>query len=556
MKWSILLLALDHQSQRPLFRGAITRSNPNSADQPRRRILRSVVSRHGLRKGGIKKKLVKRRCQKARGRGGPLALAFTQQSGYRGLMRRVLWVAAALAALASAAPAQPGASALNRRLQGLAAGAYQGGAFDNKANTLAQFEEARRLGVDVVEMDLRLSADGVPVVYDDESLAQATFCRKRVRETTLEELRRCDFRQNDEKIPTFEEILGWSQGRVVINVQFKDSETIAPALELVRKHDAYGWVYFKMQGQGEPYEQARRLDGDAAWVFSPKSQQDLDGALSLSDAGLLIIGIEPPLRTPQNIAAIHAKGILVSEDAWHFGRFRENFGAACDEAFEAGIDIAISKDPKGCARQRDALRRRAVASEQSLNPAPSPASEIPAERLRTMLAGLPDVDFDNAVRRASASEGVVAGGLAAAVLLPSGLPAPAPTQAAQSREAVPPPQHTPAEKKTFWWTAGLSHFAWLADLFTTNKVIKGGGYETNPLYTLFGKQNLIGVMASVILVHVGLSFLSWWLYQRSLQYEGEKRRRWQQWAAAVNLGMIISHLFGAVHNAGVLKKMP
>ena len=50
-------------------------------------------------------------------------------------------------------------------------------------NTLAAFEAAVRFGADALELDVRLTADGVPVVFHDERLERTTDGQGLVRET-------------------------------------------------------------------------------------------------------------------------------------------------------------------------------------------------------------------------------------------------------------------------------------------------------------------------------------------------------------------------------------
>jgi glycerophosphoryl diester phosphodiesterase len=70
--------------------------------------------------------------------------------------------------------------------------AHRGASADHPENTLAAFEAAARAGADVIEFDLRLTADGVPVVLHDEDLSRTTDGRGVVRETRLSELKQLD----------------------------------------------------------------------------------------------------------------------------------------------------------------------------------------------------------------------------------------------------------------------------------------------------------------------------------------------------------------------------
>lgn len=251
-----------------------------------------------------------------------------------------------------------GTALLRERLKGFVVAAHQGGFFGAWPNTMAAFEDARLAGVDVVEMDLRASADGVAVVYHDDDLFRWTECRGRVQEKTLAELKKCRFRNSaSAQIPTFEEVLDWSRGRVVVDAEFKDVESIAPALELVGRRGAYPWTYFQVQGDRRKYARARALDAEVALLFAVTSRESLDWVLGLRDDQLLIVEVDERTRTPENIAAIHAAGKLVTEDSWHFSPPifpYELVTAACWVAYINGIDIAVSNRPSSCVCQRNA----------------------------------------------------------------------------------------------------------------------------------------------------------------------------------------------------------
>jgi len=59
-------------------------------------------------------------------------------------------------------------------------------------NTLAGLRIAAAIGCRGVEFDVQMSADGVPVVIHDESLARTTTCSGRVADTDAARLRACD----------------------------------------------------------------------------------------------------------------------------------------------------------------------------------------------------------------------------------------------------------------------------------------------------------------------------------------------------------------------------
>lgn len=90
---------------------------------------------------------------------------------------------------------------------------HRGAAGSAPENTLAGFRRAAEMGVRWVELDVQLSADGVPVVFHDDRLERTTNGRGRLVETPLAALRQLDagawfdaaFR--GQRLPTLEEAL-------------------------------------------------------------------------------------------------------------------------------------------------------------------------------------------------------------------------------------------------------------------------------------------------------------------------------------------------------------
>lgn len=240
-----------------------------------------------------------------------------------------------------------GAESLRQRLTGFSVGAHRGGAYGLDSNTVHRFEKARRKGADIVEMDLRATKDGVPVVIHDEKLSGfGKSGRGVVSEMTLADVKRrrafpCY------PIATFEEVLQWAKGRVVINAEFKTLDVIAPAIQLVQQYDALDWVYFQTKSDHARYEMARREDARVNLLYKPIDDEDLRWALGLGDENLVVIELYAPTRTPENIAQIHAHGKLASENSWHFSKTRELLGSACKKVYALGIDIAITERPEG-----------------------------------------------------------------------------------------------------------------------------------------------------------------------------------------------------------------
>jgi glycerophosphoryl diester phosphodiesterase len=97
--------------------------------------------------------------------------------------------------------------------------AHRGSSSRAPENSLAAFAAALEDGADGVEFDVRLTADGHPVVAHDDDLARTTGASGRISELRLDHVRA--FRAAGRPIPTLEETLGALAGRTRLVVELK-----------------------------------------------------------------------------------------------------------------------------------------------------------------------------------------------------------------------------------------------------------------------------------------------------------------------------------------------
>lgn len=97
-------------------------------------------------------------------------------------------------------------------------------------NTLVAFRRALELGADGFELDVTLSADGVPVVIHDDTVERTTDGIGRVDQLTLAQLKKLDagFRTKfgaeftGERLPTLAEVLAELGQQAILNVELKE----------------------------------------------------------------------------------------------------------------------------------------------------------------------------------------------------------------------------------------------------------------------------------------------------------------------------------------------
>jgi glycerophosphoryl diester phosphodiesterase len=109
-------------------------------------------------------------------------------------------------------------------------GGHRGNPAEHPENTLASFRSAIDLGVDMIECDVHLTADGELIVIHDHTLDRTTDGTGLVGQRTLQELRRLDA-GNGERLPLLAEVCELAKGRVGLCVELKQIPIPYPGVE-------------------------------------------------------------------------------------------------------------------------------------------------------------------------------------------------------------------------------------------------------------------------------------------------------------------------------------
>jgi glycerophosphoryl diester phosphodiesterase len=110
--------------------------------------------------------------------------------------------------------------------------AHRGGAGLAPENTLEAFDRALELGADGLELDVRLSLDGVVVVHHDSTLERTTNLRGKLSGVTADELARAG-------IPPLGVVLDrYRDSRIIVEMKQNRVELAQAVVEAVRRADA------------------------------------------------------------------------------------------------------------------------------------------------------------------------------------------------------------------------------------------------------------------------------------------------------------------------------
>ena len=103
-------------------------------------------------------------------------------------------------------------------------------------NSLQGVRTAAQLGADYVELDVRRSRDGVPVVLHDPLLGRTTDHRGPVRAMSSRRLRGVRLRANGEALPFLAAVLDELPDGLGLAIDVKDASSARPVLAVVRRH--------------------------------------------------------------------------------------------------------------------------------------------------------------------------------------------------------------------------------------------------------------------------------------------------------------------------------
>jgi glycerophosphoryl diester phosphodiesterase len=180
--------------------------------------------------------------------------------------------------------------------------AHRGDWSDAPENTIAAFQAAERAGADLIELDVRRTADGCVAVVHDPTLQRVWSSPAAVAETTLAELR------SRSGIVTLDEALACVD--LPVMVDFTLADVVEPALEAIHRAGALERVLFS-GGNVDGHRRIRELAPTAriALTWTDREQP--------ADALLEELGIEyfnPPWERVDEtiVGAMHDRGYRVS----------------------------------------------------------------------------------------------------------------------------------------------------------------------------------------------------------------------------------------------------
>lgn len=86
-----------------------------------------------------------------------------------------------------------------------------------------------------IELDIHISKDNQLVVLHDDNLKRMTNTDKLIENLTLDEIKHLHLLKTSERIPTFSEVLNLVNGKVLLDIEIKNTKKIKPVCDLILK---------------------------------------------------------------------------------------------------------------------------------------------------------------------------------------------------------------------------------------------------------------------------------------------------------------------------------
>ena len=178
-------------------------------------------------------------------------------------------------------------------------------------NSLQAIEHAIKLGVDIIEIDVKVSKDGIPFLMHDRTMDRTTTGKGDPEEFTWKELQEFFIVDKGKttklKIPSLHDALELAYGKILIDLDLK-TDKIGDVVRVVNKTNSKDFVFFF----DSDYNVLSRVhEADKNFMIMPRaySVQMADSAISLFDPP--VVHIDFSFYTPQCVEVIRSSSARV-----------------------------------------------------------------------------------------------------------------------------------------------------------------------------------------------------------------------------------------------------
>jgi len=165
-------------------------------------------------------------------------------------------------------------------------------------NSISAIKHTIELGVDIVELDVKTTKDGIPVLMHDGTIDRTTNGSGKLENYTLLELKTFRLKMKDgtltdKTIPTFEEALKVVHGNIMVDIDLK-TDMVKPIVDVVKKTGTQKQVFY-FDNDYNALKEIRYLDKNSLLMPRAYSYEMADSALKLFSPP--VVHIDPSFYT-------------------------------------------------------------------------------------------------------------------------------------------------------------------------------------------------------------------------------------------------------------------
>jgi glycerophosphoryl diester phosphodiesterase len=220
-------------------------------------------------------------------------------------------------------------------------------------NSLSALRAAILLGVDIVETDVRSTADGALVLLHDQSLDRTVTATGAVGNYTLRELRRRpmrvpDYLQGDfscDRVPTLDEVFAVAAGQIVVELEVKERQAGIAAASYLKERGLYDSAFLLCDFS--ECDAVRAAVPDAPLMVRARGPDDVAQALGYAP---LMVHIDPSSNFLSDavVQQIRAGRAKVFSNGFTLGDPQAALVHSLDgylELYERGLDVQQVENP-------------------------------------------------------------------------------------------------------------------------------------------------------------------------------------------------------------------
>lgn len=177
--------------------------------------------------------------------------------------------------------------------------AHRGAHNDFPENSIAGFKRAIELGVDVIELDVRQTKDGVSILMHDRRVDRTTNGKGPVDSLTFDEIRKLRLKHNgavtEHQVPTLEEALTLAREKVLVDLDMK-TRNVDAVLQAIKKTKTEKTVIFFVYSP-DHINMVKKMNSDFLTLVRTQRVSQIDSVFARAKTEA--VHIDPSQYTPQ-----------------------------------------------------------------------------------------------------------------------------------------------------------------------------------------------------------------------------------------------------------------